>query len=289
MHNHLVQILTITTLLAHPAWSAISLSGSSMTDWISLGDNYDFLADQQTGQADSDIVGNAANPGLFAAFDGLGTSSLTDGLIAFRIRFDEPGKQGNQIAFSTNAWIGIDGDLNGSVDAFLGINTQANPDLLEIRDAGTGLDVSPSTTSLSNTPYYSTLLTASNSNYRAVDTNLDGGTTADLTPGGTDTDYYLSFQIDFSQLVAFFGTQGISVDENTPFRYVVATSTQTNSFNQDIGGVDGNDPLYDPATSWEENGGFSSVFRASGQAVPEPTVALMLACSGLLVMRRQRR
>ena len=80
-------VLPSLCLLAYAtgANAAISLSGPSVgAGWISLGANYDFPDDQQTGDPASDIVGSAASPGFFTAFDNAGTPSLTDGSIGFR-------------------------------------------------------------------------------------------------------------------------------------------------------------------------------------------------------------
>ncbi|MEY3897944.1 MAG: hypothetical protein RLZZ214_3465, partial [Verrucomicrobiota bacterium] len=106
--------------------AAISLSGPSVgAGWIQLGANYDFLDDQQTGDPASDIVGTASSPGFFTAFDNAGTPSLTDGSIGFRVRLDDHGGNTNNPKFDRNLWIGIDADLNGSIDAFIGVATPA--------------------------------------------------------------------------------------------------------------------------------------------------------------------
>lgn len=284
-------ILPFAALLAIPTLShgAISLSGPS-SDWTSLGAGFDFLADQQTGQADSDIVGSGSDPGFFTTFDDLGGSSSTDGLLAFRVRFDENGTQGSSIQFSTNLWIGIDANTDGIIDAFMAVVTQGGgADTIEIRDAGGGANNSPSSTSILNSA--DTVYTAdvTNYNYRAVDFTTDGGTTNDLTPGGTDTDYYVSFLIDFMDLVDFLQTQGIDIDDTSAVQYILVTSTQTNSLNQDVGGIDGNDNTIDLDDPWEDLGGTSPPVTPAGEIVPEPSSGALLGAAALLVFMRRRK
>ncbi|MES2474617.1 MAG: PEP-CTERM sorting domain-containing protein [Verrucomicrobiota bacterium] len=278
--------------LANTSHAAISLAGPSGTGWVSLGANYDFLADQQTGDPASDIVGNAANPGFYTAFDDLGTPSLTDGNIGFRIRLDDHGGNSNNIAFGRNLWVGIDADLNGSVDVFLGVNLQGSGNHVRITSPGTGLNTSPNTTSVSSSPYKSFTLSASNYNYRAVAGTDGGGTindTLDNTPSTAgDTDYYLSFLVPFNDVVAYLNTKSvpISINQNTALRYVLATSTQPNTFNQDLGGVNGG---LSETRTWTEIGGFSPTISAGSQLVPEVSSSLLVLLGGMATVLRRRR
>ncbi len=82
--------------------------------------NYDFIADQQTGQSSGDIVGSGTDFGLFVTFNDNGNSSATDGMIGFRLRMDAAGGGAkSKPAFDRVAWIGIDADINGTIDTFL--------------------------------------------------------------------------------------------------------------------------------------------------------------------------
>lgn len=114
--------LLIGSVFSPTLSAAIPINGPSSTAWVSLGANYDFLGDQQTGSASSDIVGTASNPGFFTTFDGGGTPSLTDGFLGFRIRLDAAGGTNSSIKFDRYLWLGIDADQSGSVDVFLGLN-----------------------------------------------------------------------------------------------------------------------------------------------------------------------
>lgn len=262
--------------------AAISLNGPSTSGWTSLGSNYDFLKDQQTGDPSSDIVGSADNPGFFTSFDNAGTPSLTDGFLGFRIRLDDHGGNSNNIEFDRNLWVGIDADLSGSVDVFLGLNMQGNANELAIFAPGSGANTSPSTTTISNTAAFTYAPSASNFNYRPVNHSTDGGTTSDSTPTTNgDTDYYVSFLVPFANVVSFLNSRNpaISINENTSLRYVLATSTNPNSLNQDLGGVNGG---VNSTSTWAALGGFSSTVSITGQVIPECSASL-LAFVGAMV------
>jgi hypothetical protein len=268
-------------------WGQIPLLGPT-TEWISLGADYDFFGDQQTGDAASDIVGTADDPGFLTSFDGGGTSLLSDGWIGFRIRLDTAGGNASGAEFGRNLWVGIDADLNGSVDVFLGVNRQGSTDELAIFAPGSGENVSPSTTTIAKSAYATYALSSTNYDYRPVDYTTDGGTTNDLTTATTgDPDYYLSFLLPFADVVSFLeaSSLSLSIDEDTALHYVVATSTQSNSLNQDIGGVDGE---VNSTTTWEVLGSFTPTVNPTGELIPEPSVAMLL-CSILVFPMRRRR
>jgi hypothetical protein len=190
-------------------------------------------------------------------------------------------------------WVGIDANTDGNLDVFLGANFQGGgAGTLEIRAPGDNLNISPSTTSISNTPYTTYTLdtiedvTPANFSYRPVNFLTDGGNTNDLTQTSSgDPDYYLSFMIPFADLVAYLGSlqTPINSTDTSPLRFMVATSTQVNSLNQDIGGVSGgvNSP-----TTWEDLGGFTPPYNP----VPEPSGSMLLLGSlaaGCFIRRRR--
>lgn len=267
--------------------AAVTLSDPSGL-WTSLGANYDFIVDQQTGDSSSDIVGDADNVGFFTSYDpGLDPTTVDD-ILSFRVRLDDAGGNRNNPQFDRNLWIGIDPDQSGRIAVFLGLNRQGSASEIAIYAPGTGSNTSPSTTSISNTPYTSVATSSSNYNYRPVDISIDGGTTNDMTPGDSgDPDYYVSFSVAFADVQAFLAglATPINIDENTPLRYVLATSTQSNSLNQDLGGVDGG---INSSIDWETLGGFSPEVTANGQVVPEPAVVGWLVPVSLLLWRRRR-
>lgn len=281
---------------AFPAFLALVLSSAShaatvsasSNSWVALAGNYDFLADQQTGQPESDIVGSAANPGFFTTFNDNGSASSTDGTIGFRLRLDAAGGSKNSPAFTRVAWIGVDANIDGKIDAFLGISNQGSSATLGIFAPGLSANTSPNTTSIASSPAFSYVIGSTNYNYRAVDYTTDGGTTNDSTTTTSgDPDFYLSILLPFGDLVSYLSSKGISVNDQSPLRYVVATSTQHNSLNQDLGGVNGGT---NSTTTWADLGGFSPTVRANGVAtVPEPSSFLLASSALLFCLARRKR
>ncbi len=258
--------------------------------------NYDATADQQ-GNIGGDIVGSGTNYGLLMTFNDNGAASSTDGTLGFRIRLDTATPPASKPVFDRAAWIGIDADLNGSIDVFIGANLSGSAATLGIYAAGPGANNSPSTTSISSTPYNNPTNTnpnyivgASNFSFRAVDfgAGKDGGTTNDVTTATNgDPDFYVSFMVPFADVVGFLATKAINITDQSSLRYVAATSTQGNSLNQDLGGVNGGTTS---SSTWEALGGFTQVVNASGNVpVPEPNISLLtLAGLALAVSRRKR-
>lgn len=271
--------LIVFSFLCLPRNCPAATVSDPSTVWTPLGANYDFLADQQTGDPASDIVGSGTDFGFLTTFNNNGTASLTDGTLGFRIRFDASGGNSNNIAFGRNCWVGVDADLDGDLDAFLGLNMQGSAFTLGIYAPGSGSNTSPSTTSISSTASVSYAITSSNYNYRPVNYLTDGGTTNDLTTNTSgDVDYYVSFMVAFADVVAFLNSKSISITDQTPIRYVVASSTQNNSLNQDLGGVNGG---INSTSTWTQIGGFTPTVNATGTMIPEPGPHL-LAVAGIL-------
>ncbi len=279
-------------LCLSPLAQAVVTVSDFSTAWTPFLGNYDYLADQQTGQAEGDIVGldtvlAPGNHGFFMAFNDNGTASNTDGQLLFRMRLDKAGGNTNNPAFDRVMWVGIDANSDGSLDAFIGLNRQGNSSDVGLYLPGTGANTSPSTTSIvSNSP--SNIInptSASNYNYRPVNFTNDGGTTNDITTSTSgDPDYYVSFMVPFADVVAFLSsTKSINITDQTSLRFVMATSTQTNSLNQDLGGVNGG---VGSTTTWAALGAFTS---SSPLAVPEPTTGLLaLGSVAALLIRRRR-
>jgi hypothetical protein len=274
-------------LFAPLAQGAISLSSSSNL-WTSLGANYDFLSDQQTGAKAGDIVGDGDNSGFFTSYDPGTAVSDKDGILSFRVRLDDAGGNANAPQFDRVLWIGMDADLNGSIDVFLGVNRSGSVSSLGIHAPGPGDNVSPNTTTISSAPYYTESLSGLNYDYRPVGVG-DGGTTIDLTDTTTgDVDWYVSFQVPFTSVTAFLDAlpEPIDLTNASQLRYIVATSTQANSLNQDLGGIQGS---LNSATTWEDLGGFTTVINPSGSPIPEPGACILMATASLMLYRRRRR
>ena len=282
---HLLVLLATANL----SQAAITIASSSL-DWIPFTGNYDYLDDQQTGQPSADIVGSGTDYGFYVSFDDNGSTFSTDGDLAFRIRFDAPGDNKDPANFKNVVWVGIDADLSGTIDVFLGLSDSGSSTDIVIRDAGTGLNISPNTTSISNADYWTTTATSSNYSYRPVDYLTDGGTTNDITSTTSgDPDYYLSFVVPFQEIVDFLATTeggSITINDQSAMRYVAATSTQTNSLNQDLGGIDGGNAS---TTSWEDLGGFTETVTPDGTVVPEPSSGFLALGSLAIALLRRRR
>jgi hypothetical protein len=259
---------------ATTAWTAITYP-SVQPDWGN---------DQQTGIPEADIVGDPSHAAFYSAFDDAGTASLTDGVLAFRIRV---GAEKNPPGFSQVAAVGIDGNLDGALDLFVLVDNGGSADRIALYNAGTGTNTSPSTTSISSTGV-TYVETASNYNWSAVSAVTDPPATSFDVDGDGDTDRFVSFALPFQDLVNQFALLGISnVDQNTAFRYVIGTSTQPNSLNQDLGGPNGGTTS---TSTWAALGAISMTFTVTGSPVPEPGTGLLLGLGllGLGLLRRRR-
>jgi hypothetical protein len=257
---------------------------SPTTSWTAIrysNNNPDPSNDQQTGSSEGDIVGNIFHASVYTTFGDGGTPSLTDGTLAFRIRL---GADVSPAGFKTALFVGIDANNDGKIDLFVGVNNSGAGDTIGLWNPGTGANISPNTTSIVSTPLVSYTQTASNYSWVPVTTTIDPsvGTSLDLDGGGQN-DYFLTFDVPFSDVVAQLSAIGITgFDQNSTLTYVIATATQANSLNQDLNGVDKN---YDGSATWSTLGVLSEQMSASGiSAVPEinPAAWIALLAAGLI-------
>ncbi len=267
------------------------------TSWTVIrytNNNPDPAADQQTGSRESDIVGNVLQPAAFTMFGDAGTPGLTDGTLGFRIRVSE---DSNPSGFKAALFVGLDANGDGALDLFLGVNNSGSADTIALWNPGTGANTGPSTTSivsppmrtfvpLSGTNYQFAPVTAINDPTAGGSLNLDGGTTGN--------DYFLSFSVPFFEVVTALGNRGITgVNQNSNFTYVIATSNQDNSLNQDLNGI-GAGFTNSPST-FASLGIVTNPISASGNAaplsaVPEPsTWVAAAALLGVVGAARPRR
>lgn len=276
--------LSLPVLLAPEARALID-PGSPTTAWGAIaypGLVPDWSDDQRTGIGEADIVGSDVDPAFYSQFDDAGTADPTDGTLGFRVRL---GSDKNPPGFEHFLGVGLDADGDGALDLFLGVDNSGSGDQIGIWDPGTGLNVSPSTTSIVNPPAFSYPETAASYDWRPVDGTIDpAASTFDVDADG-DTDYFLTFAVPFDDVVAALAARGIAgVDETSPLRYVLGTSTQSNALNQDLGGPDGGT---DSDLTWEELGALASPSPAN--PVPGPGVAVLVGTALAAGVRRRRR
>jgi hypothetical protein len=273
------------------AWVALSahaqiVPNSPTTNWTAViypasnPTTPDPFSDQQTGSKEGDIVGSSSVPSFYTTFYGAGTPSLTDGQIAFRLRVAE---EQNPPGFSGAAFVGIDGNADGKLDVFVGVNNSGSTAQVGFWRAGNGLNTSPSTTTIQSPASVSYAETSLNYSWTPVTATIDPTTlTYDVDSGGR-TDHFLSFVVPFADLVSILSAAGVpNVNENTIFSYVAATATQDNSLNQDLNGVNGG---VNSSQTWQQLGAITAPVAANGVTpVPEPSTYALLLVGGALML-----
>lgn len=259
---------------------AYVIDGPSATGWMAIPylTSPDYSDDQLTGADEADIVGDGTYPALQTGFDDAGTPSPTDGSLAFRLRL---GADENPAGFKHVALVGLDVDLNQSIDILLVVDNKGGSPEVAIRRVN-GAGTSPDTTAIDTGTGTSYAQTASNYSWLSVSA-IDPGP-ADLDADGED-DYYLSFAVPFADLVTEVNALGLpgfgGLDDQTQVAYVTGTSTNSNSVNQDWSGPDGGTGWSQP---WAAIGAISSPIT-----VPEPASgALLVLGLALLAVGRRR-
>ena len=289
--NKLPAPLSLTAVLltqsASPGQIAVNAPTSPQWSQISYGSSIpDPYQDEQATAEDSDIIGNAANAAFYKAFwDGGTPGAGTDGEMGFRVRM---AGDKTPAGFNHQMFVGFDLNANGSMDLFLGANSAE----LTLRAPGSGANTSPSTTTISNSPFYTAAATPLTYDWSPVTAALDPAATGfnlDGQTGGSSnhTDHFLSFKLSFAEFVRAAGLAGYSINDATPLSMVFATATQSNSLNQDLGGVSGG---VSSALTWSALGALSRSYSAASAApVPEPEALSLSALScAVLLMRRRR-
>lgn len=262
---------------------------ASKTGWTTVmyGASFDPARDLQANVKGQDLLGDNQHGVLYTAYDDNGTAGdFTDDVVAYRIRLDGDDGKGNLVPF---IFIGIDADLNGSLDIFLGLNP--NTDSVVIFNPGSGANTAPNNTTYAqanpwtvgynakapsqyawgfdtavpNSSYadnYDFSLVSDSTDPHYLPADASGSLTADLDRGGVN-DRFVTFAISFADLqTELFQEKGITVTPSSPMRYVLGTATQDNSFNSDMGGI-GKEFSPNSSTTWEQLGIFSPVLSLS--------------------------
>ena len=242
---------------------------------VSLGslNTMDYVVDQQTGQPESDIVGGVGHAAFYWHFDNNGSASNTDGTLSFRARMGGDLGPGG---FDNYLYVGVFADAGDSIDLFIGVKgagSAANQGI-KIWAPGGGANISPNTTTI-NAPasQVSYAKTAANYDWSPVNTpGLDPSLSNSNLDNDGGTDYFLSFSIPFSAVAAEAQRlAAILITDQTVLRYVLATATNENSFNQDIGGVP---KAYDGNATYSSLGTISVALAPNPPPPPPPPPAI---------------
>lgn len=230
----------------------------------------DAADDAQTGDKYADFVSTQSSPGFYIKF---GQIDGTDMLVFRFIMEDYNANKG----FTGTLRLGMDADGDGDIDLFFGpsiSNGNNSQTGIYVQDPGTGLNNSPSSTTIGNN-YAETAVTSSNYNYIEL---ADG--TAQLT-----------FAVSFTTIQDALSALGITITTDSFVRFIAFTSQQatSNSINQDILGITGN---ITSTVSFSDLGAFSDYINSNGSPVPElggMTYAGALVLAGIFWRGRRPR
>jgi hypothetical protein len=272
-----------TLLLFLTSSASAVLIGDPTTEWtpISFSSSPDWSDDQSTGANEADIVGNASNAALYTFFNP-GGPSLTDGTLGFRLRL---GADDNPAGFKHIAVVGLDIDADFDVDILLVVDNKGGTPEIAIRPV-TGNGTTPAQTAINTSSGVSfTPVPGTNYDWRSVSVTSDPGNTSTDIDGDGKNDYFISFSVDFQQLVNQLGG---AIDETSTVSYVAGTSTNSNSVNQDWAGPQGLSATVSN-TLWSSLGAFSNPAPVTPVVpTPEPETALLLVL-GLVGLGLRRR
>ena len=253
----LISVIAMSQVYSVSAAKQVAVNGYD--DWVNVmpaTNSFDYQEDQQTGSGtvSQDLVGSTGYGVFYVKYD----SDVNE--IGFRMRInDADGNQKDQ--FKNFAFVGVDADLNGGIDCFIGVyNPTGNNGRVAIYNSNPSkLNVSPSTTGIGDV--LKEYLPAANQNYSLMQTN-------DGSNFGGDADYFITFKVSVADINAALAAAGksITITASTPIRYMIGTAAQDNAFNQDIGGIQGIDTK--DTTTWEDLGVFSPPMTLSGNVAP---------------------
>jgi hypothetical protein len=309
-----IGLIATIGLMLSPVQGVSQVAVNDTTGWTAW-DLGDFNADQQTGSGYDDLVGDVTTPMMQQQTGMLNSEDV----VLFRVRMRVFSAE-NDWANGGNLGLGMDLDGDNAVD-LIGMfeqnsnHTQAGATYFTWGTPGTDLNDGPSTTDYvnQNSPGgdgFNVPLTAYDSTANSGAGNADVATfwysvtTEDWAgeAGGAGSDAWMTFAVSYDTFntgidtyssAAFKTTAGFSTfdfDASTQIGYVLFTSQQSNSFNQDMGGFNGQPGATDTFASM---GSIVTVSAGGSPApVPEPSTFAQLGgmlLAGLALQLRRRR
>ncbi len=190
------------------------------------------------------------------------------------------GADSNPTGFNSAAIIALDLGNDGILDFYIGVQVNGVNGNIN-HDVGiyqfTGLATNPSNTQSALASPSDPLVSYEGRYDWSPVSSIDPDAPADLDGLGDD-DYFLSFSVDFMDLVtAIDGTgwtdsEGNGLSASTPLSFVAITSQNLNQINNDFNGIEGTDT--NSTTPWTDLGGTSEEYSPESEeplgAVPEP-------------------
>ncbi len=266
------------TLASYKETLAIDLTGSTANwDIVLKGNKFDYSDDQQAPAADLDLVGSKDDALLYIKFDEKNAGTDDDEL-GFRVRLNGSDAANSSAFTSGFVFLGVDSDLDGALEFFISVSKKNNSGI-EVWSPGTGANTSPSTTSITDgveilsedsfdATNFSFIPVDGTTDPNATFNDLNTNTNVTLGNGTYDeVDHFLSFKFSFATLVSKLADKGITITKDTSLQFTLATSTQSNAFNSDIGGYSKTD---DTSITYKDKGAFSTVTSFSNMP-PEIT------------------
>jgi hypothetical protein len=288
LRHHLSLLLACTGLflaLANhsPAQGVVSVTDTTeWNPWVRPDGSImtDPRADQQTGQAHSDFVGDTQVYGFLQKWGELnGVESLL-----FRARMDAFRTQ----SFNNSISLGFDLNNDGALNLFMRMDvTNQGAATLSFATPGNNLNTSPSTTSWGNWQGTINLVTSGPTatyNYQSIPEVF----------GTNGNDAYITWAISFQNLSNAIRTYAPgfgNFDDITPdtrLSFIAFTHNQQNALNQDLYGVTGGTTS---TLTWAQLGA-STAFVTPDGIIPEPAgfvqVSVLLSVSMWAVYGRRR-
>jgi len=200
-----------------------------------MNGDFDTVEDPRTGNGSTsrDIVGDATYPAVYIQFYEDGENSE----IAVRVRVNNCDGTASNPLFRNFVFIGVDANLNGTIDFFIGCYDPSGNGRLGVYLADpSAANDGPNTTSITKPVLAQPPVQGVNYSMIPVE---DGS----FFSG--DTDYFITFKFKLEDVRgAILGKTKEAVDftPDTPFTFFTGTSTQDNAFNSDINGIDDQNP-----------------------------------------------